>query len=281
MKYLNFPNEEQELELCDIILSGGKTHENVVNYLRDHKLSIITRDRSYSPKVLIRTLIDKYELNKNIHIDGYDCLYPLTQTEFDVIVGGLLGDTWIGYSGQSKNPSGSFTHKLEHYDYVKYKYNLILRRCSELTIHNKWDKRSDRHYQQAFCKIASSEILKPIHEAFYPNGIKVVPEELINKLSPLGIAIWFMDDGASDTHGYKFSVDCFSTEDIKKLTKMLKDKFNINTTVQENQNKIIHICSSSVHDFKKLVEPYMCNCMKYKLQVYKKVKGKFQRVDVE
>ena len=62
---------------------------------------------------------------------------------------------------------------------------------------------------------------------------------------------------------------------------MLKDKFNINTTIQENQNKTIHICASSVHDFKNLVEPYMCDCMKYKLQIYKRVQGKFQRVDVE
>ena len=91
-KNLKFPNEEQEKKLCEIILQGGKIHKNVSQFLRDNKLTIATADRSYCPKILIRQLIDKYSLNKDQHIDGYACLYPLTQEEFDVIVGGLLGD---------------------------------------------------------------------------------------------------------------------------------------------------------------------------------------------
>lgn len=279
-KSLKFPNDEQEKKLCEIILQGGKIHKNVSQFLRDNKLTIATADRSYCPKILIRQLIDKYSLNKDQHIDGYACLYPLTQEEFDVIVGGLLGDMWIGKPTPNSSPCGSFTHKLEHTQYVEFKYNFLKRRCSNLTIHNKYDKRSDRHYQQCFCKIAASPILTPIYQQFYKNGIKIVPEELINKLSPLGIAIWFQDDGATDDYGYKFSVDCFTQEDIEKLTKMLKTKFDINTTIQINKNKVIHITADSVLKFKNLVEPYMCDCMKYKLQIYKYKKGKLCRVDV-
>lgn len=279
-KKLKYPNEEQEKEICNIILNGGKIQENVRKYLMKNNLSTGTRDKSYSVKTLIHNLINKYELNKNQHIDSYPCLYDLTQEEFDVIVGGLLGDTWIGYLGQAKNPCGSFTHKIEHSPYVEYKYNLIKRRCSEITIHNKLDKRTNRKYQQCFCKIAASPVLIPIREAFYKDNIKIVPEELINKLSPLGIAIWFMDDGASTDGSYKFSVDCFTKEDIEKLSKMLKDKFGIDTTIQINQNKVLRVCSKSAKTFKKLVEPYMCDCMKYKLQIYKYINGVFQRVDL-
>lgn len=88
------PNEQQEKEICEIILSGGKIHTNVYNYLRDNNLQRTSRNRNgFTIKKFIRYLIDKYELNKIQHINEYDCLYPLTQTEFDVIVGGLLGDT--------------------------------------------------------------------------------------------------------------------------------------------------------------------------------------------
>lgn len=93
MKKIKIPNENQEKELCEIILSGGQIHNNIKLYLKSHNLTINTRDRSYSIKTLVRKLIDKYELNKDRHIDLYDCLYPLTQQELDVIVGGLLGDT--------------------------------------------------------------------------------------------------------------------------------------------------------------------------------------------
>lgn len=280
MKKIKIPNENQEKELCEIILSGGQIHNNIKSYLKSHNLTINTRDRSYSIKTLVRKLIDKYELNKDRHIDLYDCLYPLTQQELDVIIGGLLGDTWIGYLNNARNPCGSFTHKLEHYEYAEYKYNLIKRRCSEITIHNKTDKRSNRKYQQVFCKIASSEVLIPIQQSFYPNGIKIIPEDLIWKLSPLGIAIWFMDDGASDNYGYKLSVDCFEKEDIEKLTKMLKLKFEINSTININQNKTIHIKSDSTKKFKELVEPYICDCMKYKLKVYKKINTGYIKTDI-
>ena len=78
-----------------------------------------------------------------------------------------------------------------------------------------------------------------------------------------------MDDGASDNSGYKFSVDCFERCDIEKLTKMLKDKYNIETSININQNKIIHVKANSAKRFKELIEPYMCDCMRYKLQIYK------------
>lgn len=78
-----------------------------------------------------------------------------------------------------------------------------------------------------------------------------------------------MDDGGPASYGYKFSVDCFELEDIKKLSNLLSSKFGIGNTIYNNQNKVIHIGSSYTTQFKKLIEPYICECMKYKLQVYK------------
>lgn len=274
MRKLKLPNETQEKEICKIILSGKNLHKEVSQYLKDNKLTIKTLDYSYNPKVLIDKLIDKYDLLKTNHIPYRDCPYDYTQEEFDVLVGGLLGDSWIGFQSGTTLPCGSFTHKLEHKEYVEYKYNLLKRRCSCIITTAKYDKRSNKKYQQVCCRIASSKKLIPIYEAFYPDGKKVIPEELINKLTPLGIAIWYMDDGGTDGSRYKFSVDCFTENDIEKLQKMLKDKFGIETTRTINHNKVIHVRGSSKIKFKNLIEPYICDCMKYKLLVYKSKNGK-------
>lgn len=93
MKIKPFPNEQQEKDICNIILAGGKISTNVTKYLKENNLCIIKRDRSYSVSILIKRLIDKYHLNENIHINKYDNIKSLTQNEFDVIVGGLLGDS--------------------------------------------------------------------------------------------------------------------------------------------------------------------------------------------
>lgn len=258
MKIEKYLNRTQILETCDKI-RNGITREQLAKELN---IAHSTACR------LFNRLVDKYKLNDDIYIPYHPSLKPLSQEEYDVLIGGLLGDTWLGYLGKSKHVSGSFTHKLEHEDYVRYKYKYLKRLCSIPTIHNKFDKRTNREYQQVFCKIATNPILDPIVEAFYKEK-KVINQEYIEKLSPLGIAIWYMDDGGPASYGYKFSVDCFELEDIKKLSNLLSSKFGIGNTIYNNQNKVIHIGSSYTTQFKKLIEPYICECMKYKLQVYK------------
>lgn len=279
VNYNEILTTEQQIDICNIIKSSKYIHKDVTKYLKDNKLKHTSRSNGYI-KNLIRFLLNKYNILEDCHINNYDNSTPLTQAEFDVIVGGLLGDTWIGKPKNGKNPCGSFTHKIEHYEYVNYKYKLLKRRCSEITIYNKHDKRSDRHYQQVFCKIAASSVLTEIYNKFYVNHVKVVPKDLIYKLSPLGIAIWFMDDGSSDNYGYKFSVDCFTETEIDLLRQMLLDRFNIKTTKHINQNKTIHVISESAKDFKNLVEPYMCDCMKYKLQIYTVKNNHYVKIDI-
>ena len=84
--------EEHKKKLCEIIVSGEKIHENVLAYLRKHNLP---RSSSKGPfiKNLIHSLIDEFKLNETHYIPNYPNTAELNQTEFDVIVGGLLGDS--------------------------------------------------------------------------------------------------------------------------------------------------------------------------------------------
>ena len=54
-----------------------------------------------------------------------------------------------------------------------------------------------------------------------------------------------MDDGGICSNSFKFSVDCFTESDINLLQKMLLTKFNIKTTKEINQNKIIYVLNES------------------------------------
>lgn len=258
MKKINLTNEQKE-QAIDLINQGISGKE----FAEKFKLSHSTACR------LIKTLIKDNNLNKDKYIKGQPNLTQFTQEEFDVLIGGLLGDSWIGFNKNSKNACGSFTHKLEHEEYVNYKYNLLKRLCSTPKIHNKLDKRSNRKYQQSFCKIASNPLLNDICTAFYKDGIKFINKEYINKLSPLGIAIWFMDDGTCNkchkTPVYLINVSCFEDSDIQLLIEMLESKFNIKSKLESHKWKNIKILKESNNDFVKLVKPFICNCMQYKI----------------
>ena len=215
-------------------------------------------------KQVIQRRVRKLKLPNNIYIKYRPSKTPLNQVELDVLIGGLLGDTWIGYTKKAKNPSGSFTHKMEHIDYVVHKYNLLKRLCSKPTIHNKFDKRSERCYQQAFCKIATNPLLTEVVGNFYSNGKKVVCEHFLKKLSPLAVAIWFMDDGSKTRYGYKISTDCFIREDVTKLVYWL-NSFDIKATIN-SENSILINFNSKVR-FTELIREYIIPCMTYKLHI--------------
>jgi hypothetical protein len=84
-------------------------------------------------------------------------------------------------------------------------------------------------------------------------------------LTPLILAIWFMDDGSKNKSGYVLSTNCFSLEEVIILSDKLLH-FNIKTTITKaGNNHIIYIKSESVNSFNKVVLPYMCESMLYKL----------------
>ena len=213
----------------------------------------------------VKKLYESNKLDEKISIPYRPNTSELSDIEYDVLIGGLLGDSWVGkLSEKSKNCMGSFTHKIEHTEYVYYKYSLLKRLCAEPKIHNKLDKRSNRNYQQCFCKIRTNPILNPIRDLIYDeNGQKHLKEEVILKLSPLGIAIFYMDDGTKTSSGYSIRMDAFLKEEWKVIKKLFK-KFNIIVNLQYNSS-VCYIPSKEKEKFKTLIIDYVPNCMKYKL----------------
>lgn len=77
-------------------------------------------------------------------------------------------------------------------------------------------------------------ILKSIYDLWYPNRIKIVPNNL--KLSSLTMAHWFCDDGCirlkKDRDGnttkamiLKLSTNSFTKEEVDRLTELLRNRY--------------------------------------------------------
>lgn len=77
-----------------------------------------------------------------------------------------------------------------------------------------------------------------------------------------------MDDGAvtSSGSGFYLHTEGFTYTDVYKLAGMLHYKFNSHCTVQTHGKKpLLYITAQSMGKFKKLVRPYFCESMLYKL----------------
>lgn len=98
--------------------------------------------------------------------------------------------------------------------------------------------------------------------------------ELIKKwLSPLSMAVWFMDDGSIKSKHHRaliINTQNFSKSELEKLTTILKEKFGIEMLLRKQSRKQIEIYqlitkSNSAEKLAGIIKPYILPSMRYKL----------------
>ena len=197
--------------------------------------------------------------NKKIEDSG-----PLTDVEFQVLLGTLLGDSTL--AKRNNKVSGSCNHCVQQEDYAKHKHNLLKRLCTDIRLINKYDARlKNPEYQQWYFYIKVNKQLEYFYNKLYVNSKKEVPYELLSKIEPLGLAIWFMDDGSRHKDGgYILCTNSYSEESLFNIQKVLKEKFNVDTSIFKSCNEI-YVLKNSRDIFQNLIAPYIIKSMEYKL----------------
>lgn len=101
-----------------------------------------------------------------------------------------------------------------------------------------------------------------LYNTFYPNGIKVVPNDIFDLLTPISLAYWAMDDGSisKEKYGFLLHTQGFTLQEVILLINVLKIKFDLDCTAQKSRDKyLLYIKSQSIKKFIKLVKPYFQN----------------------
>jgi hypothetical protein len=102
------------------------------------------------------------------------------------------------------------------------------------------------------------------------SGCKIVPFLIEDLLTPLALAVWFMDDGsAHNSGGCVISTNSFNLDDCQKLQLALRNKWGLLTSLHV-QNKVqyrLYLGVGEIHKFKTLIEPFLVPSMRYKLHL--------------
>lgn len=184
----------------------------------------------------------------------------------DVMNGNLLGDGFLYYSTKnSSNPVFSVEYK--HKEYCEY-INTVNPFLNGQGI--KYRVRKDERILAGETEVykstsLSSSVLKELYSKWYPNGKKIVPQDL--ELTPQLLLIWFLDDGYTATHGgINIATDGFSLEDNIYLQQQFK-KLNIDVNfhiASSRENIRLYIPKSNVQTFYNIIGPCPVNCYQYK-----------------
>jgi len=192
---------------------------------------------------------------------------PLTKRQREIIVGSTIGEGSIVCSGRRKNSYFKVSHCEQQKDYLLWKKQELGNFTN--TVNKVEDKRGNS-VMFGFQTLAHQE-LNFFRKLFYDNNKKVIKDELGLYLTPLGLAVWFMDDGSKNgTCNQKFSTDGFSREDNERLAIILKANFDINVKVLEyerNDQKYYYLFLNKRNaiNMTEIIKPHMIESMHYKL----------------
>ena len=197
-------------------------------------------------------------------------MVQLAPYPYSVIIGLVLSDGWIlSSSKNSKNARLGFKQSLYRADYVWFVFNILSHYCSSYPKEITGIRAGKRFFGlQIFTR--SMPCITKLHSLFYPNGVKIVPHNIYELLTPAAIAHLIMGDGSSTTcGGIRIGTDSFSIKDCIKLTNVLIIKYNINCTIQIQKKGTprMYIGTKSKKKLIPLIIPYMIPSMYYKLGI--------------
>lgn len=195
-----------------------------------------------------------------------------------LILGSMLGDAnlhrWTQISNKkSRNKlSGhklTFAHSIKQIDYLIHKRSII--GGSKIGQRISGFGAIIKHF--SFCNSAS---MGPyIRLCLDDDHQKRVSQEWLNRLDWCGIAYWYMDDGSliitKKRPRIEFHTESFSTEERELLRAMLRERFDLETSLRKcngdiNQQKIVSKHKHQVTPFLEHLSAHIIPSMQYKIR---------------
>lgn len=151
----------------------------------------------------------------------------------NLLIAMLLGDGTI-----SNNYVFKLSHGYKQLEYLKWKHRLLKNYglknsgIKEYISSNGYNKGNKVYYIQ----LSINPFIKLLRRIFYKSKKIIGNRKILNRLTPLGIAIWYMDDGhinirktKNRIHGFYIKISlCEPKEEVQVIIDYFKEVWNIN-----------------------------------------------------
>ena len=157
------------------------------------------------------------------------------------------------------NALPEINHSYRQRSYVEWKYGHL----AEL-VATPPRKRRGNGDRVAFRFVTRSlPVLTPYYRLFYKGGRKRVLEV---ELSPLTLAVWFMDDGCRSRNAVYLNTQQFDSAEQRRLLAMLERQWGSGGALNRDKcYRRIRISVDGTKRLTQLIEPYLLPELRYKL----------------
>jgi recombination protein RecA len=195
------------------------------------------------------------------------------------VVGMVLGDGYIcPITKRNPNARISLGHGMKQEDYLRYKLS-ILEYLTRTSSYYKtcFNKKTDKFYNS----ISGSSMCHPFYSKvrrmmYDDSGRKLVSRGILNLLDPVGLSLWYMDDGCKHVDGrgggrkdsIELSTCSFNMDEHIVILDYFRDVWGIDTRIHTKKSDKylkLYINNSNALKFMSLVEPYIHESMSYKI----------------
>lgn len=198
---------------------------------------------------------------------------PHNNDIISIFTGSLLGDGHAELRPDGRGTRLGFYQEASHQEYLLWFHNLVasLGYCNptQPLIQTRLGSGGVIRSILRFHTYTYSS-LNFLYYEWYVKGVKVVPANISDYITPLALAIWIMDNGGRVGYGLKLATNSFSYGDCTRLSLIIYEKYGIKSSVQSagvpNQY-IIYIWSESMPILREIVRPYIVSSMLYKLGI--------------
>jgi len=182
-------------------------------------------------------------------------LLELTKRQKEILIGCVLGDAYISPLGKIR-----IEQSTKQRDYVDWKYQELHSLCYPAQpreiLHI---LPTGREHTSVFFLLR--QYFRPWRSIFYDGRVKIFPHDL--PVSPLSLAVWYMDDGCWTGKKALICAESFDGIYSENMQEVLMDQYGIETVVGKNGRLVIR---KKFHDqFFSLISPHIIPSMEYKL----------------
>ncbi len=196
----------------------------------------------------------KFGIGKLSRSERNTKLVKITSRQEEILRGSLLGDAFLG-------PEGTFDiqHSTKQFGYLLWLFKNLQPYFGE--IRNTRTCKRIRSCSHAFGDDLRTE--------YYTGGRKTVTRDILNKLTPLSIAVWFMDDGLVLPSGKqaKLSTHDFTAKEQGIICQYFEEVWGIGCTVSTSSKyPQINFNSDGTEKLMGLIKHHIPVEMRYKIR---------------
>lgn len=194
----------------------------------------------------------------------------LTKQQIDVLVGTILGDGFLQKTGE-KNARLRLEHSDKQKDYVLWKGKFFGRLFQGTPSYlERVHPKSKETYKYCRWQSSASPSFGKWRKYFYPDGKKIIPNDLENFLTDsISLAVWYMDDGYFNTKDRNSFIYLgrVTRAEAEILQKAIAKNFAIEATIYDKKNKgfALFFGAMETKKLQKLIRPFIIESLQYKL----------------